>query len=385
MIAKRIFFHAESPFGLGHIRRATLLAQGMLDIGLRPEIIGSPPPTQGFPNLPDCPWHSLPAVRTHGETFTDLRTDNDQKVDETLWQKRRDLIEHLFYQRRPDLIVTDLFPFGRRAFSQELMALGALARKYDIPMICSLRDIIVSGTKTRYHAQSLERFALNYQTALVHGDPQFMRLEETAPWITPIASRLSYTGFISSPKPPDYPTGNDDLPFVLVSVGGGASGPRLLESLLIARAHPDMPDLPWRILIGPRMPQSQRQRLKAMAQKEITFIDDTDNLTAWMQRACFCLMQGGYNSIMELMNARKPALVIPYEGINRQETEQRLRAERLIPLGLHSLDEEKAAQGDLLASAIRKALDSPPIDASTLDRNGGQRSAEILKSILEKV
>ena len=97
----------------------------------------------------------LPAVHCVGVDFRTLREDGGAVASAALMAARRTLLLQAFDACRPDVVVTELFPFGRRQLAAEFDALVAAARgRQPRPaLVASVRDI---WRAARYSPASLK-------------------------------------------------------------------------------------------------------------------------------------------------------------------------------------------------------------------------------------
>ncbi len=96
----------------------------------------------------------------------------------------------------------------------------------------------------------------------------------------------------------------------------------------------------------------------------------------------FLLAPGGYNTVMEVLAARTPAVCIPYAG--GLESEQTLRCRLLADRGALEIIEPDAVNPKAIAAAADRAVGETRAPASGLDLGGAQNSAEIMKSALNR-
>ena len=75
--------------------------------------------------------------------------DNDQPVDDGLRSARRDMLLDTIATLKPSLVLTELFPFGRRHLRNEIIPMieAALNLSPQAKIICSVRDILVEPSK----------------------------------------------------------------------------------------------------------------------------------------------------------------------------------------------------------------------------------------------
>ena len=170
------------------------------------------------------------------------------------------MIRECFRDTTPDVVLIELFPFGRKKFASELMPLLEAARSAGPPpfVACSLRDILVGSRRDQQgHDDRASRVTNEYFDAvLVHADARFATLEETFHPSVPLRVPVHYTGFVRAPRSRTREPSRERR--VLVSAGGGLVGaplfraaveahPRLLHdhglrTVIVDRALPPRPD-----------------------------------------------------------------------------------------------------------------------------------------------
>jgi predicted glycosyltransferase len=86
--------------------------------------------------------------------------------------------------------------------------------------------------------------------------------------------------------------------------------------------------------------------------------------------------QAGYNTLLEIVQARARAVAVPFAG--GQETEQTLRARCFAERGLLELVEERALSPGTLAAAVDRAARKARPEARAIDLNGAHCSAALV-------
>ena len=91
----------------------------------------------------------LPPVRTRGVDFRTLLDEAGEPARPESLAARRDALLGALATARPDVVVTELFPFGRRVLADEFMALvgEARARRPRPLVVASVRDILAATGK----------------------------------------------------------------------------------------------------------------------------------------------------------------------------------------------------------------------------------------------
>ena len=102
---------------------------------------------------------------------------------------------------RPDIVVIEAYPFGRRQMRFELTPLiHALAGMDRRPaLVTSIRDILQDRLKPGRNEETLDILNRYFDLVLVHGDPSFATLCNTFPLAAAIMPEIVYTGMVTSP------------------------------------------------------------------------------------------------------------------------------------------------------------------------------------------
>jgi predicted glycosyltransferase len=354
-----LLFYCQHSVGLGHLMRSyalcaelarrfrvVLLCGGELPEGIAPpegvEIVALPPL----------------GVQSGRFGSRDARLSTERA-----WAVRSERIQAALRAVQPAVVLVELFPFGRAKFARELVPLLREARALGAFTACSLRDILVAGRDDQraHDDRACELANAHLDAVLVHCDPSFARLEDTFAPTRPLRVPVRYTGFAAPPASPRAPR----EPVLLVSAGGGRVGAPLLRAAI--EAHP-VGDLRMRVVAGPLMPEDDFRSLPRRAGVEI--VRSVPDLGAELRTAAASLSQCGYNTALEIVRTRVPALVVPYAPPG--EDEQTRRAEALARRGALRVHD-----GGELRAALHALRDFTPA-ATALDLDGARRTAELL-------
>jgi predicted glycosyltransferase len=380
MTRPRLLFYCQHSVGLGHLVRSVNLVDGLardFDVTLLnggPWPADLPPPTTV--DIVDLPALGLAA------DYSLISRDDRFTVEEAV-VLRRSMIQQSFRDTAPDVVLVELFPFGRKKFAGELMPLLEAARAArPAPFVaCSLRDILVGSRRDQQgHDDRASRVSNEYFDAvLVHADPRFATLEETFHPTVPLRVPVHYTGFVRGPVGHDRERPRERR--VLVSAGGGLVGAPLFRAAV--EAHPRLlADLGLRTVIvaGPFLPAPVFDELTARAEETtgLQVVRYLPDLGAEMAASAVSVSQAGYNTTMDILGCTTPAVVVPYgEG---REDEQAARARRLERLGaLRVLDADRLS-AHTLVDAVGDALDWTPLPVP-LALDGRSRTSELLRSL----
>jgi predicted glycosyltransferase len=376
-----VLFYVQHLLGIGHARRAFRLADAVAREGIRVTLVsgGEPPPG------PICAQSmsivQLAPIRARDASFKELVGPGGRPIDEKLREARREALVAAFEAARPDAVMIEAFPFGRRAFRFELEPLieAARLRRPRPRVLCSVRDIVVMPDDPNRIREIVDRVLTDFDFVLVHGDPGFIPLQASFSAASEIANRLIYTGYIAETDPivgGDETAGVDE---VLVSVGGGAVGATLLLAALETRRRGCLAGLTWRLLAGPNLPQQAFGTLAGALPTGVVLERYRPEFPQMLRRCRVSVSQAGYNTVLDILAARAPAVVVPFAS--ERETEQQLRAERLASHGVLELVPESDLTPVRLARAIERAVERGP-GAISVDTGGAQCSARLIASII---
>ncbi len=380
--APRLMLYVQHLLGIGHLRRATTLARGFAAAGMEVTLVSGGVPVPGL-DLAGLGAVQLPPTRAADEHFKRLLDADDRPVDPAWKARRRELLMAAFDRARPDVLLFELFPFGRRQLRFELDPLLAHARRArPRPLVVSsMRDILVPPSKAGRVEEIVELVVEHFDLVLIHGDPSFIPFDSTFPAVVRIADRVRYTGYVVEPPPAGRPDGAAGRGEVLVSAGSGAVSERIFEAALAARALSRLADAPWRALVGHSLPEARFRRLRRRAPDGIVVERARADFTGLLAACRLSISQGGYNTVMEVLQAGRPCVTVPFAG--GIETEQTLRCRLLAERGVLQMVAEDTLSPERLAAAVAAALDGPAANAAGIATDGLKRSTALVQEALD--
>lgn len=371
-----VFFYVQHLLGIGHTMRAAALTRAMRQAGLDVTYVAG-----GFEaietDLAGAAVVRLPPVRATDASFKTLVDAGGAVIDDAWRRSRRKALLDAFHGADPDLLLIEMFPFGRWQFRFELLPLLDAAQGR-CRIACSLRDILVSKTEPARIRAIVDLVDRYFEVVLVHGDPDFIPLDATFAAAADIADRIRYTGYVAPEAPSGPAAGGDGTGEVLVSAGGGAVGGMLMRAAFAARPLSSLADAPWRFLVGPNLPAADRAGLSPSPGVTIEAV--RPDFPALLAAARLSISQAGYNTSMDLLRCRTRRLLVPFH--TARETEQALRARRLAEKGLAELFDDRAPTPESLARAIGRAAKAPPPGDVDIDLDGTARSTAMLAALV---
>ncbi len=374
-----ILFYVQHLLGIGHLRRTVSIAQECCAQGLLAEVVSGGVPVPLEPDR-DVRIHQLEPLKSADLSFSRVVDSGGEPLNKTLEKARTAKLLEVFHEVRPDALVTELFPFGRRRFRFELLPLLEAARTAQTPVLCSVRDSVQRRSLAR-ETETISWLRRYYEKVLVHGEKSFLPLSESFGQAEPIADLLSYTGFVDTAPEAQDQGSPESEPEILVSAGGGNAGAALYLAAAKASALSKHSEIPWRILAGTSPDPAFVTRLREIGGKHLTVEANRGDFRNLLRHCRLSVSQAGYNSVVDLFTSGAPALLSPFTG-EGGETEQPARAEHLSTIGRAQVIPEDELEGAALGARVDALIDFGPKRFAPVPCNGAAHSAETLKEYL---
>ncbi|MEL7133214.1 MAG: glycosyltransferase [Pseudomonadota bacterium] len=317
----------------------------------------------------------LPPLQSNGTDFATLLTGEGARADADYLARRQTFLVDRTLASAPDVLITELFPFGRRILGAEFRAmLDAMAKVPDRPLILSsVRDILAppsKPSKVDLAEDMIDRF---YDAVLVHSDPDIVSLDRSWPVSDRLRPKLHYTGFVAPQPPPlEVPL----RPEVLVSAGGGPEIGDVLFRAACAAAASD-PALAWRMRVGGSA--ARRKALSASAPPNMSVEAPQPDFRTLLAGAAVSVSMCGYNTALDILQTGVPAVLIPFD--DGAEVEQSLRADALAALPSVIVIRQADLTGSGLADAVRRLARSDRRPAHTTGMEGAARSVALARTL----
>jgi predicted glycosyltransferase len=372
----RFIFYANELIGLGQLRRTLALAARLSGTEPSPTsliLTGSPiEPTFSLP--PRVDTVKLPGRsrdRNGNQYSARLELDPDE-----LSSLRSSIALASATGFEPDVAVVDKLPLGQAG--ELTPTIRALKRNTDCKLVLGLRDIEDSPENVRRRWGPEARAAVEsyYDAILVYGPRSSLDAIDCIANLD-LDVPLHHVGYVGVPVPDSGPADLGDG-YVLATAGGGFDGFRLLATFAEALRRRPLA-CPAVIVTGPLMRGAERRRLVELtAGLDVRLCELRMDMEAVIAGARAIVSMAGYNTVSELMRARKPALLVPRVGPSE---EQLIRARGLAAAEL----QDWIHPAHLSATALRDALDrllvrGPP-RSRLADHGGTERAASILAEL----
>lgn len=340
--------------GTGHLARALTLGRAYAAAGDDVRVVSGGMPAPLLP-APDGMLVQLPPVRSNGVDFSRLMAEDGAFATVDYLAARQAMLLEVFAGFGPDILITELFPFGRRSLRHEFRALLDAARaRPQPPLVCaSIRDILAPPSKAKKAAFAQDMVATYYDAVLVHSDPAFIPLELSWPVSAPLRAALRYTGFVAPPAAGPHPA-RAGAGEIIVSAGGGDVGGPVYDAALAA-AH--QMACPMRLLIGGADPTATAARvadLRTRAPAHVTVEPARRDFRQMLNHAAASISLCGYNTALDILQAGTPAVFVPFD--EGGEVEQGLRANALAQHAGIATVRRADLSADMLCTALEQVM-----------------------------
>ncbi|HEX2103539.1 MAG TPA: glycosyltransferase [Solirubrobacteraceae bacterium] len=376
---RRYLFFSNELIGLGHLRRTLSIANRLAEL----EPASSSLIVTGSPVVP---WFGMPPrvdiLKLPGWTRDEQgdRRAGGLALDVSGLHAVRAGIELAVASSfEADVAIVDKLPLGPGAeLTQALEALRGFPR---CRVVLGLRDIDDAPERVRREwgpdmRAAIERY---YDSILVYGPSSAPDAIRSVGWTdlrVPV-HHVGYLGWPMSHQPaPDLPVG-----YLLATVGGGHDGFRLLEGVLEAVALEPLP-CPTVMISGPLMAKPQIQRLRRLAAgidaQVIEFRGDMDRVLAGARAV---VGMAGYNTVAEIMRARRPGLLVPR---TRPSEEQLVRARTVTEHPSYDMLHPDELSPERMRAALGRLLELPRPAAPPGEFEGADRAARVLSVLADE-
>jgi predicted glycosyltransferase len=324
----RVAIYSQDGFGLGHLRRSTLISWRLLQEAPASAVLL-------FADSPVAPFFQLP------DGMDCVKLPSILKVDAGKWRPtslpidtvdlqhlRVELLRRTLVAYRPDLVLVDHMPGGVQG--ELIPALEALRQeRATCRIVLGLRDILDTPHVTMRVWQDEGAYATlrrYYDAVLIYGNRAMFDTAATYRIPRP-PEGIHYCGYVANTRPVEAaatvrqqvqaPGGR----LVFVSAGGGADGHLLMCTYLRALRHlGSRVDFATLMAIGVNAPRAVRQELHHEAQglpvQIVSYVEDSLSAIA---AADLVVCMAGYNTLAEVVHLGRKALVVPRAGPSAEQ------------------------------------------------------------------
>jgi len=372
----KILFYVQHLLGIGHLRRTATLSRNLVRTGFDVTVVSGGHEI-GI-DMGGAQLVQLPATRATDLFFKTLVDEEGNQIDDSWKQLRAGKLLQVWRNLQPDILITELFPFGRRQMRFELLPLldAAVSAARPPLVVSSVRDILVAQTKPGRNEEMMALVNKYFDKVMVHGDPELVSLDKTFPHTKSIEDKIHYTGYVvdrTGLKGGANAPGQNEI---IVSSGGGAVGTDLLKTAMAAKELSSAKELTWRMMVGTTVENTIFEELQEMAPEGVVVERARKDFTTLLMNCSLSISQGGYNTVMEILYAKCRSVIVPYAG--GIETEQTMRAELLAQKGALHIADEATLTPEMLAAKVDEALAGKP-SVANINVDGANKASELLK------
>ena len=378
--ASRFLLFSNEAVGLGHLKRALAITGRLArtDPDATSLIVTGSPVQVVFDLPPRVEVMTLPTLMRDGNGAHHARRLALDAPD--VARLRGNIARAAALAFEPDCAVVDRLPLGLEG---ELGPTLEALRASGCRLVLGLRDIEDDPAKVRRAWGPDVRGAIRrlYDHVLVYGpDSPGLDAIDCLHWDAdnlPVpVHHVGYVGGGTNGSGPADATGD----YVLATVGGGSDGYAVLATFLEALRLEPLP-CPAIVVTGPLMSGEEVERLQALADGLAAQVwRFRPHLDALIARARAIVCMAGYNTVAEVMRARRPALLVPRTV---PSTEQLLRASELARRGLQDVLHPDDLSAPAMRGALGRVLARPRPPLEDEHYRGTERTAEILAGLAE--
>lgn len=374
----KIIIYCQHVLGIGHLFRTIEICKALHQHAVI-LVTGGPPVATTLPQ--HVREFRLPQLQMD-HNFKGLHASRPDMSLDQVKNERRNRLLALFEAEKPDLFIVELYPFGRKAFRFELDPVLERIRKNKASacsVVCSVRDILVEKENQEKHETRAVKTLNNFFDAvLVHSDPEIVKISTTFHKYNEIRIPVAYTGFIAQKPLPAAKDQlrrqldvNDDELLVIASAGGGNVGAPLLEAVIRAFKRLKINrQIQLLVFTGPFLDRDRSRHLQQLADKNIRVAEFATNFISLLTVADLSVSMAGYNTSMNILVSRVPALVWPFP----QNREQSQRARRLAHVGALQVLTENDLQPQQLSEIMDRTLAAEHHPSFEIDLEGAQNT-----------
>jgi len=384
-------FYCQHVLGIGHLVRSSEIVRA-LQRDFDVLFVSGGAPVHGFPFPELARIEALPPLE-NDEDFSGLRATGAGSLEQIKEDRKRILLG-LLEEHKPDVLVVELFPFGRKGFAFELLPLLERAHALGARIVSSVRDLLVrKPDQAKREEWTLKIFDRYFDLLLVHGDPRLISFDESFDSSPKLKGRLRYTGYVAengSRANPSLSAGslsdaNPEEPRILVSVGGGRceAGYKIIETAMASARLDPCRNWKFEILAGPLAPDDVYARMQGFAANcpNVTLNRYVPDLGRRMASADLSVSMAGYNTLMNILSTGARALVCPFTG--NEDKEQEYRARKLESRGLLGVVEARDLEPNRLVESMQAHLRRPR-SATAFDLSGAETTRVALLQLFRK-
>ena len=392
---RKILVYSHDAYGLGNISRMLAICNYLLKIipNLSILLVSGSPMLHDFRLPSGLDYIKLPCLNRGAGQMAVKYLNADI---ESILKLRSEIILAAARNYQPDLVLVDKKPTGIEGELQATIE----HLKHNLPktrFVLLLRDILDTPEKTIAEWQREDYYRQVeslYDRILVVGMPEIFDLVREYQFSSYLAHKVRYCGYIrkksglKNRRTIRQELGiSKDKKLVLVTPGGGEDGYDLINNYLqgLAQQKDRFVEQKIHTLIfcGAEMPLQHQQQIYRQAKglPGVTIKEFTNDMMSYINTADLVLSMCGYNTITEVLQKGRKAIVVPRIKPGR---EQLIRAQNMAKTGLIEMIHPEEITPNLLIETVFNNLTSAesPAKSVRLDFLGLPRVADYLSVLM---
>lgn len=355
----RYLFASHDGFGLGHVRRNTLVARAILAREPEAEIVV----VTGLPMRPAWLGQGVRVVSVPAllKDSAGAYRNPGMSVQQAL-AARSAAFRAAVDEVRPHVVVVDRHPYGTAG---ELHDGLHAARRAGAALVLGLRDILDQSAAVEAELAGAGWAGVPelFDEVLVYGER--ILCDHEREYGLPVTPR--YTGWVADRSGPR----TREPGLVVVSAGGGGDGAQVFD--LGAELAGRLPAARFVVVAGPYATRD------VTAAGNLTVLRDAPGCAELFARATGVVQMAGYNTTFEALAAGLRPVLVPRRNPRR---EQAIRASRLTALGVADTVDEgvPAEEVDWLLGRDRLLLPGA-LAAAGIRLDGAERAAAAVREL----
>lgn len=345
MSLPKVLIHCQYVYGLGHLIRALQLAKGLIS-DFDVYFLSGGESVNGLSVESKINFIQLDALYKQEDSSELSSVDKNLTTDECL-SNREKVIHELIQNIRPDIIITEHFPFGF-LFEKEVLGLISEAKSVNpyVKIVSSVRDIIETKKGSESDNKIVKVLNQYYDLLLVHGDENVIPLETSFSLSDQLKIRQVTTGYIIDSA---IKKQKKKKQTIVVSVAGGRVGRELKDAVINAYSSIKN-EINHELLVFDGAFSSGYDQ--GSSDKRIAYFKfDRSLFLQELSQSDISISLGGYNTTVESLYAANKVLI--YNRVFLGDNfEQEIRISSLEKLGLITRLDSEQLKPERLAQII---------------------------------
>jgi len=372
----KVFIHCQYVYGLGHLVRALQLAKGLLS-DFEVYFLSGGESVEGISVDLEINFIQLDALYKE-EDSNQLSSVDANLTTEDCLNNREIVINNLIKEIRPDVVITEHFPFGF-LFEKEVLNLISKAKSVNnqVKIVSSVRDIIETKKGSESDQKTVSFLNEYYDLLLVHGDENVIPLETSFSLSNEVNIRQISTGYVVDNS---LKIGQDRKKTIVVSVAGGRVG-RELKDAVIDAFKIIQNQVNHKLLVFDGAFNYDFEHVHANDNIQF-FKFDRSVFLKELSKSDISISLGGYNTTVESLCVGNKTLIYNREFLG-QNFEQDIRISSLAALGFIKTLEEEQLELNKLADILLDQISSQSKSSiNNVNFDGVKRSIKEIKELI---